>query len=73
MPNVEISAAEARARFAECPKAAERGDALVITSHGRRVAVIVPAAELEQLRRLRGAGRRAGDLARWAEPPIVLE
>jgi prevent-host-death family protein len=60
MPNVEISAAKAKARFAECLKAAERGEALVITRHGRRVAAIVPAAELEQLRRLRAAGPRAG-------------
>ena len=60
MPNIEISAAEAKARFAECLKAAERGDALVITKHGRRVAAIVPATDLEHLRRLRAAGPRAG-------------
>jgi prevent-host-death family protein len=60
MSKVEISAAEAKARFAECLKAAERGDALIITKHGRRVAAIVPAAELEELRRLRAAGPRAG-------------
>jgi prevent-host-death family protein len=60
MASVEISAAEAKAHFAACLKAAERGDALVITKHGRRVAAIVPATDLEQLRRLRVAGPRAG-------------
>jgi len=60
MLSIVMSAAEAKARFGECLKAAERGEALIVTKHGRRVAAIVPAAELEQLGRLRAAGPRAG-------------
>ena len=56
----EVSAATAKARFAECVRTAEQGGTVVITKHGRRVAALVPAAELDHLRRLRVAGPAAG-------------
>ncbi len=55
-----ISAAQAKARFADCLRSAERGDSVLITRHGRAVAALVPAVELEQLERLRAAGPEKG-------------
>jgi len=42
------------------PRKAEAGDPVVITRHGKPVVALVPAAELEQLERLRAAGPEGG-------------
>lgn len=55
-----LSAARAKAEFAECVRRAEAGDAVVITRHGRPVAALVAAQRLKQLERLRAAGPEAG-------------
>jgi len=55
-----VSAAEAKAHFAECLRAAEQGRLVVITRHGKAVAALVPAAEAAQLRRLQAAGPHGG-------------
>lgn len=55
-----VSIAEAKARFSDCVRAAEGGQSIVITRHGRRVAALVPASDLEQLARLRALGPEAG-------------
>jgi prevent-host-death family protein len=55
-----VSAAKAKAQFAECLRRAEAGDSVVITRHGRAVAALVRADRLQQLERLRAAGPAAG-------------
>jgi prevent-host-death family protein len=50
-----MSVAEAKARFAEAIKKAEAGEPILVTRYGSDVAAIVPASELEELRRLRRA------------------
>lgn len=55
-----VSVAEAKARFSDCIRAAELGEPIVITRHGRKVAALVPASELEHLERLRALGPEAG-------------
>jgi len=60
-----VSLAEAKAKLSECVRDAERGDFIVITRHGKPVAGLVGAAELERLERLRAAGP-AGGLASLA-------
>lgn len=55
-----LSAARAKAEFAECIRTAEAGDAVVITRHGKPVAALVSADRLQQLERLRAAGPGAG-------------
>lgn len=55
-----LSAARAKARFAECVRKAEAGEAVVITRHGRPVAALVSPRGLKQLERLRAAGPEAG-------------
>ena len=56
----EVSVAVAKARFAEFLRAVEHGETVVITKHGRHVAAVVPAADAEELRRLRAAGPKTG-------------
>jgi prevent-host-death family protein len=55
-----LSAARAKAEFAECVRKAETGEAIVITRHGRPVAALVRADEVKQLERLRAAGPETG-------------
>jgi prevent-host-death family protein len=55
-----VSVAEVKAHFSDWVRAAEAGDAVVITRHGKPVVALVPAIELEQLHRLRAAGPEKG-------------
>ena len=55
-----LSAARAKAQFAECLRKAEAGDPIVITRHGKPVVALVAAEGLQQLERLRSAGPEAG-------------
>jgi prevent-host-death family protein len=55
-----VSVAEVKAHFADWVRAAEAGESVVITRHGRPVVALVPADELEQLQRLRAAGPAKG-------------
>jgi prevent-host-death family protein len=55
-----VSAARAKAEFAECIRKAEAGDPVVITRHGRAVVALVRADRLQQLERLGSAGPAAG-------------
>jgi prevent-host-death family protein len=54
------SVAEVKAHFADWVRAAEAGESVVITRHGRPVVALVPTTELEQLARLRAAGPEKG-------------
>ncbi|HEY2289998.1 MAG TPA: type II toxin-antitoxin system prevent-host-death family antitoxin [Thermoanaerobaculia bacterium] len=55
-----VSVAEIKAHFADWVRAAEAGESVVITRHGKPVVALVPAGELEQLRRLKAAGPEKG-------------
>jgi prevent-host-death family protein len=55
-----VSAAKAKAEFAECIRKAETGDPVVITRHGKAVVALVRADRLQELERLRSAGPAAG-------------
>ena len=55
-----VSAARAKAEFAECIRRAESGDPVVITRHGKAVVALVRADQLQQLERLHAAGPAAG-------------
>lgn len=59
MPD-SFSIAEAKARFASAVRAAEGGHPVIITRHGRPVAALVAAEDLERLQRLRAAGPEGG-------------
>ncbi len=55
-----VTAARAKAEFAECVRKAEAGEAVVITRHGKPVAALVSAERLRQIERLSAAGPEAG-------------
>ena len=55
-----LSVAEAKATFSECIREVEAGFSVIITRHGRPVAALVRADDLEQLDRLRKAGPEGG-------------
>ena len=55
-----FTVAEAKSRFAECLRDAEEGRSVVITRHGKEVAVLVSVVDFEQVERLRSAGPESG-------------
>lgn len=55
-----VSIARAKARLSHWIRQAEGGEPVVITRRGTPVAALVPAEDLERLRRLRAAGPEGG-------------
>jgi prevent-host-death family protein len=55
-----ISVAEAKATFSECIRHVEGGSPVLITRHGKPVAALVRASDLEHIERLRKAGPESG-------------
>lgn len=55
-----VSIAGAKARLSHWVRQAEGGEPVVITRRGTPVAALVPADDLERLRRLRAAGPEGG-------------
>jgi prevent-host-death family protein len=60
MSTESLSVAEAKATFSEQVRSAELGDPVVITRHGKPVAALVPAHDLDALLRLRSQGPEGG-------------
>ena len=56
----QISLAEAKAKFSECIRKVENGKTLLITRHGKPVAALVRAKDLENFERLKKAGPNGG-------------
>lgn len=56
----DFSVAEAKAHFSDCLRSAEQGEPVVIRRHGKAVAAIVRAEDLDNLERLRAAGPVGG-------------
>ena len=62
-----ISAADANRRFSELLRTVRKGKTVVVTSHGKPVARIVPMTERDQIER----GARAALFARLRAQPVV--
>jgi prevent-host-death family protein len=56
----QISLAEAKATLSECIRKVEGGKTLLITRHGKPVAALVRAKDLENFERLKKAGPEGG-------------
>lgn len=56
----EISIAAAKTQLSGCIRQVENGESLFITRHGKAVAALVPAEDLQHLERLRKAGPEGG-------------
>lgn len=59
----EVQASDAKARLAELLTAVERGETIVITRHGRRIARLAPETDLKQAE----IDRAVDDLVRFRE------
>jgi prevent-host-death family protein len=59
-----VTAAQAKSGLAECIRKAESGEAVIITRHGKRVAVLVAADRMASI--AGGRGPRGGGLAALA-------
>jgi prevent-host-death family protein len=57
-----VSAAQAKSQLAECLRKAESGEAVIITRHGKPVAVLIGGDRMALIGR-RGSRRRGGGLA----------
>jgi prevent-host-death family protein len=55
-----VSVADAKSRFSEYVRRAEAGDVVVLSRHGRPVAALIPAEDVDQFDRLRAAGPGKG-------------
>ena len=67
---VKMTAAEAKARFAESIRLVERGEVVLITRHGEPVAALVTPSDLEGLERLRSRTPEdglAGLVGKWTD------
>jgi prevent-host-death family protein len=60
MINDQISLAEAKATLSECIRKVENGKTMLITRHGKPVAGLVRAQDLENFERLKKAGPNGG-------------
>ncbi len=56
----QISLAEAKATLSECIRDVESGKAVLITRHGKPVAALVRAKDLDNFERLKKAGPEGG-------------
>lgn len=55
-----VSVADAKSRFSEYVRRAETGAVVVLSRHGKPVAALVPAGDVDRLERLRAAGPGQG-------------
>jgi prevent-host-death family protein len=62
-----VSAADANRRFSELLRTVREGRRIIVTSHGRPVAKIVPITEHDQTHR----GARTGLISRLRAEPVV--
>ena len=54
---LQVQTSEAKAKFAQILRTVERGETVVITRHGKKIAHIVPAADQERASRLEAMER----------------
>lgn len=60
MSTRSMSVAQIKATLSEQIRSAEHGESVIITRHGKAVAALIPAEDLETIRRLRAVGPEGG-------------
>jgi prevent-host-death family protein len=58
-----VPLSEAKARFADCVRAVEQGELILLTRHDKAVAALVRPENIERLERLQAAGPEGGLLS----------
>ena len=62
---LQVQATEAKARLAELLRTVERGETVVITRHGKKIAHLVPAVDQERAERRAAVERFLKRRATW--------
>ncbi len=70
---IQVQATEAKARLAELLRTVERGETVVITRHGKKIAHLVPAVEQERAEREAAVQRFLKRRATWKHVGMSLE
>ena len=70
---IQVQATEAKARLAELLRTVERGETVVITRHGRKIAHLVPAADQERAERRAAIERFLKQRATWEPTGMTRE
>ncbi len=70
---LEVQATEAKARLAELLRTVERGETVVITRHGKKIAHLVPAPDQERAERNAAVERFLKRRATWAPTGMTRE
>ncbi len=70
---LQVQATEAKARLAELLRTVERGETVVITRHGKKIAHLVPAAEQERDERRAAVERFLERRATWAKTGMARD
>ena len=70
---LEVQATEAKARLAELLRTVERGETVVITRHGKKIAHLVPAVDQERAQRRAAVKRFLEKRATWDHVGMTRE
>ena len=70
---LQVQATEAKARLAELLRTVERGETVVITRHGKKIAHLVPAADQERAERHAAVERFLKQRATWSHTGMSRE
>ena len=70
---LQVQATEAKARLAELLRTVERGETVVITRHGKKIAHLVPAADQERAERRAAVERFLKQRATWSHTGMSRE
>ena len=70
---IQVQATEAKARLAELLRTVERGETVVITRHGKKIAHLVPAADQERAEREAAVARFLERRATWKHVGMSLQ
>ena len=70
---LQVQATQAKAQFAELLRTVERGETVVITRHGKKIAHLVPAADQERAERRAAVERFLKRRATWERTGMSRE
>ena len=70
---LQVQTTEAKAKFAQILRTVERGETVVITRHGKKIAHIVPAEDAERAKRREALERLREMRKKWGPTGMTRE
>ena len=70
---LQVKATDAKAKFAELLRTVERGETVVITRHGKKIAHMTPAADQERAERKATVERFIEQRKSWGKTGMTRE